>query len=168
MAQWLKALTDSYRGPRHDFILSGDGNFGKKLHAWVVILGPRFLPRSLLPMKDLLSHTFLHDVLSKCVRPGSLSEIGNPHESPHVRYFPQIFDGQITPRPPALMIPCPLHSIMVQRHSASSRHRESRIQFLRFSFSFVSSCTSVEKQYSRLTEQHLLYSTPKNQTRDYA
>lgn len=97
MAQWLKALRDSYRGPRYFFILSGDGNFGKKLRSWVVILGPWFLSRSLLPMKDSLSHTFLHDVLSKCTRPGSLSEIGNPHESPHVRYFPQIFDGQITP-----------------------------------------------------------------------
>lgn len=116
MAQWLKALRDSYRGPRHFFILSGDGNFGKKLHSWVVILGPRFLSRSLLPMKDSLSHTFLHDVLSKGMRPGSLSEIGNPHESPQVRYFPQIFDGQITPHPPALVIPCPLHSIMVTQH----------------------------------------------------
>lgn len=115
MAQWLKALRDSYRGPRHFFILSGDGNFGKKLQSWMVILGPRFLSRSLLPMKDSLSHTFLHDVLSKGMRPGSLSEIGNPHESPQVRYFPQIFDGQITPHPPALVIPCPLHSIMVTK-----------------------------------------------------
>ena len=97
MAQWLKPLTDSYRGPRCCFILTGDGNVGKKLHAWVIILGPWFLSHSLLPHEGFMqSHipTWCSIQTHEAWQPWARSEIENPHESRPVRYFLRYLMGK--------------------------------------------------------------------------
>lgn len=148
MAQWLKALTDSYRGPRHYFI------FVRWWELWEDVACLGGYTWSPVPSWISASHEgFAQPQILTCCpiqteawQPWALSEIGNPHESHPVRFFPQIFDGQITPHPPALMIPCPLHSIVVTKALSIFKASGQQDSVLKLSFSFVSSCTSVEKQ----------------------